>query len=84
MKFLKKSQFKYKLKLLGGGGKKKKAKLDLTDFEEKESQNLENLLEMRSNRTDTIINNHTNQKKPGDEMIETAETKREEKKSEKK
>ena len=58
--------------------------MDITDFEDNESQNLEDLHEMRSNRTNTIMNNQTNQKKPGDEMIETAENLRKEKKAEKK
>ena len=82
LKFLKKNQFKYKLRLKGGGAKKKKAKLDLTDSDQEESQNMKNLNEMRSNRIDTIMNSQATQKKPVDNMEETAETKRQEKKAE--
>ena len=84
LKFLKKDQFKYKLKLKGGGAKKKKAKLDLIDSDQEESPNMKNLNEMRSNRTDTIMNSQNTQKKPVVDMEETAETKRQEKKAEKK
>ena len=84
MKFLKKPQFKYKLRLLGGGGKKKKAKLDDMGLDDNESQNLKNLHEIRSNRTDTIMKNYANQKDLGDDMVETVETIRQEKKAEKK
>ena len=84
LKFLKENRFKYKLRLKGGGGKKKKSKLDLTDIDQEESQNLQDLNEMRSNRIDTIMNSQATQKKPEDDMIETAETKRNEKNIEKK
>ena len=39
---------------------------------------------MRTNRTDTIMNSQATQKKPVVDMEETAETKRQEKKAEKK
>ena len=39
---------------------------------------------MRSNRTDSINNSQSTKKQPGDDMIETAESKRKEKKAEKK
>ena len=81
---MKKNKFKYKLRLLGGGAKKKKAKLERTDSDQEESQNMKNLNEMRSNRIDTIIDSQATQKKPEEDMMETAETKRLEKKAEKK
>ena len=84
MKFLKKPHFKYKLRLKGGGAKKKKVKLDLTDSDQEESQNMQNRNEMRSNRINTIMNSQATQNKPVDNMEETAETKRQEKKAEKK
>ena len=45
---------------------------------------MKNLNEMRSNRTDTIMNSQANQEKPIDDMMETADSKRQEKKVEKK
>ena len=84
LKFLRKPQFKHKIRLLGGV-KHKKAKLDLIDDDDdNESQNKKNLNEIRSNRIDTIINSQASQKKPGEDMIETAVDKRNEKKVEKK
>ena len=83
LKFLRNPQFKHKIRLLGGV-KNKKAKLDVIDDDDNESQNMKNLNEHRSNRIDTIINNQATQKKPGDEMIDTAVDKRNEKKVEKK
>ena len=81
LKFLKKNKVKYKLRLLGGGAKKKKAKLDITDLDqEDESQNMINLNEMRSNRIETIMNSQATQEKPVDDMMETADIKRKEKK----
>ena len=84
LKHLKKSQYKNKIKLLGGGGKKK-PKLNITDNDEENvSQNAEKLDEIRSNRTDNIINSQTTKKKPGDDMEETIVNKRIKKKVEKK
>ena len=84
LKHLKKSQYKNKLRLLGGGGKKK-PKLNITDNDEENvSQNAEKLDEIRSNRTDNIMNSQTTKKKPGDDMEETIVNKRIKKKVEKK
>ena len=84
LKFLRNPQFKHKIRLLGGV-KNKKAKLDvIDDDDDNESQNMKNLNEHRSNRIDTIMNNQATQKKSGDEMIDTAVDKRNEKKVEKK
>ena len=83
LKFLRNPQFKHKIRLLGGV-KNKKAKLDVIDDDDNESQNMKNLNEHRSNRIDTIMNNQATQKKSGDEMIDTAADKRNEKKVEKK
>ena len=81
LKRLKKPHFKYKLKLLGGGGKKN-PKLKLTDKDENESQNKEKLNEMNLNRINTIINSQTTKKTPGEDMEETIVSKRKEKRAE--
>jgi len=72
---LKKHQYKNKLKLLGGGGKKK-PKLNITDKDENVSQNEEKQNEMQTNRINTIINSQAIKKTPGDDMEETIVNKR--------
>ena len=85
LKHLKIHQYKNKLKLLGGGGKKKKnPKLKLTDKDENVSQNEEKQNEMQTNRINTIINSQAIKKKPGEDMEETIVSKRKEKRTEKK
>ena len=84
LKHLKKSQYKNKLRLLGGGGKKK-PKLNITDNDEENvSQNAEKLDEIQTNRINNIMNSQTTKKKPGDDMEETIVNKRIKKKVEKK
>jgi len=83
LKFYKKPNFKNKLRLLGGV-KKKKVELKLTENDENISQNLEKNNEIKSNRIDSIINSQANQKTPEEDMLETIESKREEKRLEKK
>ena len=84
LKHLKKSQYKNKLRLLGGGGKKK-PKLNITDNDkENVSQNAEKLDEIQTNRINNIMNSQTTKKKPGDDMEETIVNKRIKKKVEKK
>ena len=83
LKHLKKHQYKNKLKLLGGGGKKiKNPKLKLTDKDENVSQNEEKQNEMQTNRINTIINSQAIKKKPGEDMEETIVSKRKEKRAE--
>jgi hypothetical protein len=84
LKHLKKSHFKNKLRLLGGGKNKKNQKLNLTENDENDSKNVENLNDRRSNLSDTIMNSQTTKQKPGDDMEETIESKRKEKKVDKK
>ena len=83
LKHLKKHQYKNKLKLLGGGGKKN-PKLNITDEDLNVSPNEDRLNEMNSNRINTIINSQAIKKKPGEDMEETIVSKRSEKRAEKK